>query len=118
MTHTSTLTVSEQHLASSLGSGDLPVLATPAMVALMENAAMLCVRPVLADGETTVGSQIAVSHLRPTAPGQTVSATATLLSREGRKLVFRVEASDEHGLIGEGEHVRYVVDAEKFMGKL
>ena len=118
MTYTSTITVAEQHLACTVGSGDLPVLATPMMVALMENAAMLCVQPDLAEGESTVGSMVNVSHIKPTALGKKVSATATLLSREGRKLTFHVEAHDEQGLIGEGEHVRYIINKEKFMSKL
>jgi predicted thioesterase len=88
------------------------------MVALMENAAMLCVQPELAEDESTVGSQIAVSHVKPTALGKNVSAKATLLSREGRKLTFHVEAHDEDGLIGEGEHTRYIINKEKFLSKL
>ena len=118
MTYTSTITVAEQHLACTVGSGDLPVLATPMMVALMENAAMLCVQPDLAEGESTVGSMVNVSHIKPTALGKKVSAVATLLSREGRKLTFHMEAHDEEGLIGEGEHVRYIINKEKFMSKL
>lgn len=118
MKYTSTITVEEKHLACTVGSGDLPVLSTPMMVALMENAAMLCVQGELADGESTVGSHIFVSHVKPTALGKTVSATATLLSREGRQLTFHVEAHDEQGPIGEGEHVRYIINKEKFMGRL
>ena len=118
MTYTSTITVAEQHLACTVGSGDLPVLATPMMVTLMENAAMLCVQPDLAEGESTVGSMVNVSHIKPTALGKKVSAVATLLSREGRKLTFHVEAHDEEGLIGEGEHVRYIINKEKFLSKL
>jgi predicted thioesterase len=118
MTYTSTITVSEQHLACTVGSGDLPVLATPMMVALMENAAMLCIQGELAEGESTVGAHVNVSHIKPTALGKEVSATATLLSREGRKLTFHVEARDDQGLIGEGEHVRYVISKDKFMSKL
>lgn len=117
MTHTSTMTVGERHLALTVGSGDLPVLATPMMVALMENAAMLCAEPELGEGETTVGSHIDVSHVRPTPLGAVVTATATLLSREGRKLTFHVEAKDPQGLVGEGEHVRYIINKEKFMAK-
>jgi predicted thioesterase len=118
MTYTSTIIVEEKHLACTVGSGDLPVLATPMMVALMENAAMLCVQGELAEGESTVGSHISVSHVKPTALGKKVSATATLLSREGRKLTFHVEAHDEQGLIGEGNHVRYIINKEKFLSKL
>lgn len=118
LTHTSALTVDEQHLAASLGSGDMEVLGTPAMLALMENAAMLAVRDALDDGSTTVGGRIASSHLRPTAKGVAVSATAVLTAVEGRKLTFKVTAHDENGLIGEGEHLRFIVDRRKFMEKL
>ena len=118
MTYTSTIIVEDRHLACTVGSGDLPVLATPMMVALMENAAMLCVQPEIAEGKSTVGSQITVSHVKPTALGKKVCAKATLLSREGRKLTFHVEAHDEEGLIGEGEHTRYIINKEKFLSKL
>lgn len=116
--HTSTLQVSESHLAVNVGSGDLRVLATPMMMALMENAAMLAVAPELEEGQSTVGGQIASSHLKPTGMGHTVTATAELVKVEGRKLYFKVSASDEEGLIGEGEHLRFVVGREKFMSKV
>lgn len=115
---TSTLVVTEPFTAAVMGSGDLPVLATPAMVALMENAAMNCVAKSLTDDQTTVGSMMNTSHLKPTAVGDTVVATATLVAAEGRKLTFRVEAHDSEGLIGEGDHVRYIVGREKFLAKL
>ena len=118
LSYESNTVVAESNTAETLGSGDMAVFATPAMVALMENAAMLCVQGELAEGESTVGSHISVSHVKPTALGKKVSATATLLSREGRKLTFHVEAHDEQGLIGEGEHVRYIINKEKFMSKL
>ena len=118
LTHTSTLVVKHENLAVALGSGDLEVLATPAMMALMENAAMLAVKDVLPDGSTTVGSQISSTHLKPTAEGKTVTATAILTEVDGRKLTFKVSASDENGVIGEGSHVRYIVDADRFMAKL
>ncbi len=118
LTYTTTATVSTEHLACTVGSGDLPVLATPIMVAWMENAAMQCALPLLADGESTVGSLISVSHLRPTVPGVQVAATATLVERDGRNLTFRVEAVDDKGKIGEGTHVRYIINKEKFMAKL
>jgi predicted thioesterase len=116
--YTSTLVVEEKHLACQVGSGDLRVLATPMMMALMENAAMRCVADELDDGSTTVGGQISSSHLKPTGLGHTVTATAELIAVEGRKLKFRISASDEEGLIGEGEHLRFVVGRERFMQKV
>ena len=114
----STLVVEERHLACQVGSGDLRVLATPVMLALMENAAMLCVADQLDAESTTVGGHIAASHLKPTGIGHTVTATAELTAAEGRKLTFKVSASDEEGLIGEGEHLRFVVGRERFMSKV
>ncbi|MCI6371509.1 MAG: thioesterase family protein [Prevotella sp.] len=116
--YTSTMIVEEKHLACNVGSGDLPVFATPMMMALMENAAMLCVADELENGSSTVGGQISSSHLKPTGLGKTVTATAELISAEGRKLKFKVSASDEGGLIGEGEHLRFIIDKEKFMSKV
>ncbi|MBP5764288.1 MAG: thioesterase family protein [Bacteroidales bacterium] len=116
--YTSTLVVEEKHLACQVGSGDLRVLATPMMMALMENAAMRCVADELDAGSTTVGGQISSSHLKPTGLGHTVTATAELIAVEGRKLKFRISASDEEGLIGEGEHLRFVVGRERFMQKV
>lgn len=116
--YTSTMVVEEKHLACNVGSGDLPVFATPMMMALMENAAMLCVADELKEGSSTVGGQISSSHLKPTGLGKTVTATAELISAEGRKLKFKVSASDEVGLIGEGEHLRFIIDKEKFMSKV
>lgn len=116
--YTSTMMVEEKHLACNVGSGDLPVFATPMMMALMENAAMLCVADELENGSSTVGGQISSSHLKPTGLGKTVTATAELISAEGRKLKFKVSASDEGGLIGEGEHLRFIIDKEKFMSKV
>lgn len=117
-TYTSTLVVDEHHLASEVGSGDLRVLATPMMMALMENAAMLCVADELDESVSTVGGQITSSHIRPTGLGHTVTATAELLAEEGRKLTFRISASDEEGLIGEGTHIRFIVDRARFMAKI
>lgn len=116
--YTSTLVVAEQHLACNVGSGDLRVLATPMMMALMENAAMLCVADELDGASSTVGGQIASSHLKPTALGRTIQATAELTAVEGRKLTFHISASDDEGLIGEGTHLRFIVDRERFMSKL
>ncbi len=118
LTYTSTVTVSEENIAATMGSGDLEVFATPAMVALMENAAMNAVVGELPEGVTTVGAMMNTTHIKPSAMGDTVSATAVLKEVEGRKLTFEVQAKDSKGVIGEGTHVRYIVDREKFMSKL
>lgn len=118
LSHTSSLVVGKEHLALHLGSGDMEVLGTPAMMALMENAAMLAVADYLPEGCTTVGGQIESSHLKPTAPGKTVTASATLIAQEGRKLFFKIIAKDEDQLIGECTHLRFIVDREKFLSRL
>lgn len=118
LSYTCTKRVEEHHLAVNMGSGDLRVFATPAMMALMEEAAMRAVAPYLPEGTTTVGGHIASSHVKPTAHGRTVKATAELVAVEGRKLKFAVKAYDEEGLIGEGEHLRFIVERGKFMARL
>lgn len=104
--------------ADYIGSGDLAVLATPAMCALMEGAAMMAVAPHLEVGQTTVGTALNIEHLRATPVGGVVSATAKLVKVEGRALHFEVEACDEKGPVGKGTHTRFVVDRERFMAKL
>lgn len=118
LTYTSTVVVSKENVAATMGSGDLNVFATPAMVALMENAAMSAVADELPEGSTTVGAMMNTTYIKPSAVGDTVSATAVLKEVEGRKLTFEVRAQDSKGVIGEGTHVRYIVDKEKFMSKL
>ena len=116
--HQSVMVVNEGNTAEFIGSGDMAVLATPAMVALMENAAMMAVALHLGEGETTVGSMISTTHLKPSKVGRSISAIAELTEVEGRKLVFKISAYDGETLIGEGDHVRYVVNREKFLAKL
>jgi len=118
LSHTSLLQVAQNDLALEQGSGNLEVLATPRMIALMENAAMLAVAPALAPDETTVGGYIAVTHLKPSAVGAEVSATAVLTQIDGRKLTFAVTASEGDKRIGEGTHVRFIVKREKFLDAL
>ncbi len=118
LTHTSNLVVADGNTAIALGSGDMPVLATPAMMALMENAAMLAVASELEDGETTVGGHIESSHLRPTPVGTEVAATATLEKIDGRKLYFKIVVCQGETIIGEGTHLRFIVNREKFLSKL
>lgn len=117
LSHTSTMEVTNDKTAAVVGSGDMPVLATPMMIALMENAAMLAVAPYLNEGDSTVGGHISTSHLAPTALGKTITAKATLTKIEGRKLHFEVEAHEGEKLLGKGTHLRFVVNKEKFLGK-
>ncbi len=118
LTYTSQLTVTEAITAITIGSGDMPVLATPAMMALMENAAMLAVADHVPEGCTTVGGHIASSHLKPSKLGDKVTATATVTRVEGKKIEFKVEARCVDTLLGEGTHLRFIVDREKFMSRL
>ena len=118
LTYTSTLVVSKDHVVAVMGSGDLHVFATPAMVALMENAAMLAVAEHLPEGSTTVGAMMNTSHVKPSPVDESIKATAVLTEVEGRKLTFSVKAEDSKGIIGEAVHVRYIVDRERFMSKL
>ena len=113
----SAATVAAGNTAAAMGSGDLAVFA-PAMVALMENAAMTAVAGELPEGATTVGSEMNVTHIKPSGLGAEITATAVLAEVEGRKLTFNVGVRDAEGLIGEGIHIRYIVDREKFMAKV
>ena len=116
--HTSEQTISEALTAMQMGSGDLPVFATPAMMALMENAAMMAVANELPEGSTTVGGHIESSHLRPSKVGEKVSAVAEVTKVDGKKIEFKVAAYSGETLLGEGTHLRFVVDKEKFISKL
>lgn len=118
LTYTSKLVVSKDHVAAVMGSGDLHVFATPAMVALMENAAMMAVAEHLPKGSTTVGAMMNTSHVKPSPVDESIKATAVLTEVEGRKLTFEIKAEDSKGIIGEAVHVRYIVDRERFMSKL
>ena len=101
--------------ARHLGSGDVGVLATPAMIAMMEGASLRAVQDHLGDGQTTVGYVVNIRHLAPTLIGAEVVASARLESVDGRKLRFRVEVHEGDKLVGEGEHVRVIIDSESFL---
>ena len=118
LTYTSKVNVTLENCASAVGSGGLEVFATPSMVALMENAAMNTVASYLPEGATTVGAEISTTHIKPSALGTEIQATATLTAMEGRKLMFDIEARDTNGIIGKGTHVRFIVDIARFMSKL
>ncbi len=116
--HTTELTVTDAVTAIQVGSGDMPVLATPMMMAIMENAAMLAVRDELPEGCTTVGGHIESSHLKPSRVGDVVRAEAEVTKVDGKKIAFKVAAYAGDILLGEGTHLRFIVDRERFMSKL
>lgn len=112
-----TFSVTPDLTAKTVGSGTLDVLATPVMIARMEQAAWTAVAPHLADGEGTVGTLMNVQHLSPTPVGMDVTCRAELVQAEGRRLVFRVSAWDARGPVGEGTHERAVIQNERFVDK-
>lgn len=115
---TATLTVTEQHTAPKLGSGRAPVFASPAMVALIEAAAVACVEDQLAAGQETLGVHLDIEHVAATPVGLEVTATAELIEVAGRKLVFKVEARDAREPIGRGRHTRIIVDSARFRARV
>ena len=112
------LVVGEEHTAARVGSGRAPVLATPIMIALMEAAAVDCIERALPAGHESLGVRIDVEHAAPTPVGMTVTATAELSGLRGRTLSFLVEARDDGGVVGKGQHTRVVVDSERFRAKV
>lgn len=111
------LTVAESDTAARWGSGLVPVFGTPSLVGLMEAAAVEALEGHLPAGQTTVGGHIALRHLAATPVGMTVRARAELISLEGRKLIFQIEAWDEVEKIGEALHERFLVATEKFVAR-
>lgn len=108
-------TVDQTNTAASLGSGLVPVYGTPALIALLELAAVHAVAESLPPGSTSVGTHLNVRHLAATPIGMAVRATATLTAVDGRRLTFTVEAHDEVEKVGEGTHTRVIVDAARFV---
>ncbi len=111
------LTVAMEHTASTVGSGLLPVFATPWMVTLMEMSASEAVKDALEPGKTTVGIRLDIQHTAATPIGLKVWAEAELVEIDRAKLTFRVQAYDECGPIGGGIHERFIVEEKKFMEK-
>lgn len=107
----------KENSAAAMGSGNLDVFATPAMVALMEQAAWQSLADHLEPGQSTVGTLMNIRHLSATPLGMKITAEAVLEEIDRRRLVFTVKAFDEKGLIGEGTHERFIIDTEKFMSK-
>ncbi len=112
-----TITVTEALTAKALGSGELPVFATPAMIALMEETAWRSVAPKLSEGEGTVGTRMEVSHVSATPVGMEVTCETKLIGTDRKRLTFEVKAYDASGLIGEGTHERFVIENGRFMDR-
>ena len=117
MEYTLEIKVGENDTARALGSGELEVLATPRMCALMEESAYKCVMAELEEGASTVGTLLNISHLSATPVGMNVKAVATVTGVDGRKISYDIKAYDEAGLIGEGTHERFIVFSEKFVAR-
>lgn len=111
------LTVGDDDTAIAHGSGDVPVLATPRMIALAEEATVAAVSDVIDDNQTTVGIRVQVDHLAPSAVGTDVTAEATVEKIEGRRLIFTVAVRDANGLLAAGRVTRVLVDRNRFMEK-
>jgi fluoroacetyl-CoA thioesterase len=118
VTATLVFTVADSDTAAALGSGSLPVLGTPRLLAWCEAVTCAAVEPALADGETSVGTRVELEHVRASAVGAEVEVTATPLHRDGRLHRFAVVARDGGRVVGTGEITRIVVDVERFLGRL
>ena len=118
LTGEATTVVVHENTAASVGAGGVEVFGTPMMIALMENASWRAVANSLEEGNVTVGIAVNVRHLAATPLGQNVRATAELIEIDGRRLIFNVEAYDEKGKIGEGQHERIIVNLERFIQRI
>lgn len=106
--------VDQSMLAASVGSGDVSVLSTPAMIALMEQAAVRCVGGLIGEGETTVSAQMEVAHISAVPVGEEITATAEIIKQAGKKILFKVFCEDKNGIVGKGTHMRLVVNRDRF----
>jgi len=109
--------VREEDTAKAFGSGELAVLATPRMIALMEEASYKCIADDIDDGSSTVGTFLEIKHLAATPVGMKVRVESEVTDVDGRKIVYSVRAYDEAGIIGEGKHERFIIFSEKFVAK-
>lgn len=116
---TKTYITKKEHSAEIVGSGDMPVLGTPALIAFMENCAMLLAREQLpSQDQTTVGTNLSTNHLHPTPIGKGITVEATLTEVEGRKMSFSIIATDDIGTVAECTHERFVVSRQRFLEKI
>ncbi len=109
--------VTEEMSAKSMGSGELMVFATPAMLSLVEKTAWMSISDHLEEGETTVGTMVNLSHVSATPLGRKVWCETEVTEVDRKKIVFKFDVFDDAGEIGRGEHERFVVDSSKFMKK-
>ncbi|MER7504027.1 thioesterase family protein [Nonomuraea pusilla] len=109
--------VERSDTAQKVGSGDVPVLATPRLLALAEAATVQAVGPHLAPGETSVGTRVGLEHLAASPVGTHVQISAELTEVDGRRLVFTFEARDRNAVVGRGTVERVVVDRERFLAR-
>ena len=116
--NTKTIIVTADKTAEAMGSGTLPVFATPAMVALMENTAAESVETLLGEGNTSVGTLINVKHLAADPVGIEVTCESELVEVDGRKLAFEIKVFDREAVVGEAYHERFVIDKVRFMDKV
>ncbi|PVX51754.1 putative thioesterase [Balneicella halophila] len=111
-------TVALDDTAIKYGSGLAEVYATPAMISFMENTAYRSIESFLPEGYSTVGISINVQHTKATLPGKKVDCQSIVTKVDGKKVFFKIEASDEEGKIGTADHVRYIVNSEEFVARL
>lgn len=104
--------------AKHIGSGTVPVLATPMMIALMEKTCRLSVKPYLEEGQETVGTHVNVSHDSATPEGMTVWCESEVVDIDRRKITFRVVVYDKDGIVGQGTHERFIIDENRFRDKM
>ncbi len=116
--HRETFTVTDDYTAVAMGSGDVPVLATPAVLALAENACVEAIRRDLEEGATSVGAHAEIDHSRPTPVGATIEVEATLIGHHGRRLEFNVIFKEGDEVVATVQHRRVLVDRERFLAKL
>ncbi len=109
--------VSDANTAQAACSGALPVFGTPFMCALMEEAAWKSIAPHLEEGQSTVGTRLDISHDSATPVGMKVWAESEVTEADGKRLVLKVAAYDERGLIGQGTHERFIITSERFLAK-
>lgn len=110
--------INDNETADLLGSGLLEVFATPALVAFVENTCWKSIDEFLEEGQTTVGTNITLDHLKANLPGDEITCFSEIVEIDGKKIVFEFEVKNIDKLIANGSHTRFIVDSEKFMGKL